>query len=76
MSKYLLILAIVAVVYAATRGPRKMPTHTAQGKKPGLPAPQNMVACARCGVHLPESDALHEGQHFFCCAAHRNQGPA
>jgi len=35
-----------------------------------------MVACARCGVHLPESDALHEGKHHYCCAAHRDQGPA
>ncbi|MCD6661857.1 MAG: PP0621 family protein [Comamonas sp.] len=75
MSKYLLILAIIAVIYAAARGQRKTPTRTARGK-PATRPPQNMVACARCGVHLPESDALREGKHHYCCAAHRDQGPA
>lgn len=75
MSKYLLILALIAVIYAATRRPRHTPTQT---RKSGgaIAAPQNMVACARCGVHLPEADALRQGKHFYCCAAHRDQGPA
>lgn len=75
MSKYLLILAIIAVIYAAARGRRKTPTRPARGK-PRIAPPQNMVACARCGVHLPENEALREGPHCYCCAAHRDQGPA
>jgi uncharacterized protein len=27
---------------------------------------ENMVACARCGVNLPASDAREEGGRFFC----------
>lgn len=75
MSKYLLILALIAVIYAVARGQRKAPTRTSQGKRRAT-VPQNMVACAHCGVHLPESDALREGKRFYCCAAHRDQGPA
>lgn len=75
MSKYLLILAIVAVIWAVARGQRRQSHPTRRKAKPAAP-PQNMVACARCGVHLPESDALREGRHFYCCTAHRDQGPA
>lgn len=74
MSKYLLILALIAVIYAATRRPRHTPTPAKKGRATIAP-PQNMVACARCGVHLPEADALRQGKHHYCCAAHRDQGP-
>lgn len=34
---------------------------------------ENMVECATCGVHLPEKEAICEGDTFFCCEAHRRQ---
>lgn len=75
MSKYLLIVAIAAVVYALVRSQRKPPA--APRRKPtAAQAPQAMVACAHCGVHLPQTDALPAGTHYYCCAAHREQGPA
>ena len=27
---------------------------------------EDMVACARCGVNMPRSDAREEGGKFFC----------
>ena len=37
---------------------------------------ETMVDCARCGVHLPSSDALRDGRdRAYCCAAHRDAGP-
>ena len=27
---------------------------------------EDMVACARCGVNLPKSEARSEGAQFFC----------
>lgn len=33
---------------------------------------ENMVSCAHCGVHLPEKDAIRDGERFFCCKEHRN----
>jgi uncharacterized protein len=35
-------------------------------------APEGMVACAHCGVHVPESEALRLGDRAFCGAAHRD----
>jgi uncharacterized protein len=32
---------------------------------------ENMVACARCGLHLPESDAIKRGSEYFCSEEHR-----
>jgi uncharacterized protein len=32
---------------------------------------QNMVRCAQCGTHVPESEALQDGGRFFCSERHR-----
>ncbi len=34
---------------------------------------QNMVTCAVCGVHLPQSEALTGARGLYCSAAHRQQ---
>jgi uncharacterized protein len=36
-------------------------------------APQIMVSCAVCGVHLPQSDALTGKTLHYCSLAHRQQ---
>lgn len=35
---------------------------------------EDMVRCARCGVHLPRSEAIMSGGEFYCCDAHRKEG--
>jgi uncharacterized protein len=30
-----------------------------------------MVTCARCGVHLPESESIRVGSKHFCSEEHR-----
>jgi uncharacterized protein len=66
------------------------PPSAGAGRGPASTAPQPMVACAHCGVLLPEADALrpgaatagagpHTGPHtgpFYCSEAHRRAGPA
>ncbi len=46
-----------------------------QGMRNGADADaaEKMVQCARCGIHLPVSEAIagHDAQ-LFCCEAHRN----
>lgn len=32
---------------------------------------ERMLACAVCGVHVPESEVLRAEGKFFCCEAHR-----
>ena len=69
--KYLLLLAALAVAYAVWRDRR------ASIGKPAAPAaPQEMVVCARCGLHVPQGEALRLGQRNYCCAAHRDQDAA
>lgn len=54
------------------------------GASGGAPAPgagrsaplEGMVACAHCGVHLPASETLPAHGRHYCCAAHRDAGPA
>jgi len=29
-----------------------------------------MLPCARCGVHVPESQALRSGDKIYCCPEH------
>ncbi len=48
----------------------------AAGGKPGAAAPQTMVACAHCAVHLPRAEAVADAQgRLFCDEAHRLAGP-
>ncbi|WP_416885016.1 PP0621 family protein [Marinospirillum sp.] len=44
--------------------------HLGQEKKPHLDS-ESMVRCAQCGVHLPESSALHAEPYHFCCKEHQ-----
>jgi len=46
-----------------------------QGGKPPARATrvgeQNMVRCAQCGTHVPESEAIPDGGRFYCSERHR-----
>ena len=66
MARVLLLLFIVFLIWLAFRG-----FFRAQVKK-GASAPattgrgEDMVACARCGVNLPRSEAREEAGIFYC----------
>ena len=32
---------------------------------------QDMVRCAPCGTHVPESEAIQDGGRFYCSERHR-----
>jgi len=36
--------------------------------------PELMRACAHCGLHVPESEGVRDGDTFFCCDEHRRLG--
>lgn len=73
--KYLLVLAVVVGVLWLMWRPRARPPAPADraARKSGPPA--RMVACARCDLRLPHTDALFDpaGQ-AFCCEEHRRAG--
>ena len=37
-------------------------------------APTPMRQCRHCGVYVPASDALREGENWYCCEEHRHAG--
>jgi len=41
---------------------------------PSPPPVTKMLACARCGVHIPESQVIYDRDKIYCCEEHRRQG--
>lgn len=66
MSKLLLLLVAVVVVYLAWKGFARK-----RGEPPASSQAEVMVPCAHCGVNLPHSEALRDGGRFFCSEEHR-----
>lgn len=73
--KYVVLLVIVALVlYVMSRKRAAPPPPPA--KPPPAPRLEGIVACERCGLHLPRSEALPgPGGELFCSPAHRDAGP-
>ena len=71
MPKFVLLLVIIAaLVWLTRRGRRRV----SGGDAPPPAAPKEaMVACAQCGLHLPNGEALPGRGGLFCSEAHRAQ---
>ena len=80
--KYLLVLLVVGFglwsLVTRLRGggglKRRSSADPAKSTQPD--AAVAMVQCAHCGLHLPSTDAVHEGSRLYCSDAHRLLGPA
>ena len=70
----LVIILIVAVVWAIRRGLRSMASRDEAAARP--PAPGELVSCARCGLHLPRSEAREIEGRLFCSEEHARLGAA
>jgi len=42
-----------------------------QAPKPKTPGVAQMVQCAHCGVHLPMTNAIQDGNQYYCCPDHK-----
>lgn len=73
--KYLLVLVVVLVGAWLLLRDRATPPREGHGRRRGG-GPDTMVACAHCGVHLPDGEALRDAAgRPFCSDAHRLAGP-
>lgn len=75
--KYLVILVLALLVWFVWRAQKVPPRDAAAAARGPRPpaAPQEMVRCDRCAVHLPRSDALAGPDgHLYCCPEHRSAG--
>jgi len=70
--KYLVLLVVLVVAIGIWRG-RRAKDAAPQSHRA---LPQDMLACAHCGVHIPRSEALVLGSQAYCCPEHRRLGPA
>ncbi|WP_415034627.1 PP0621 family protein [Azonexus sp.] len=73
MLKYLLLLLVIWVVWWAWHAPRRPGSRPRAQKPPQKEGEEKMLACARCGVYLPASEALPGPQgQYFCSPQHRD----
>lgn len=74
--KYLLVVLAVVLLLWMLFG-RSRTRRSGGEARPPRPdsGPEAMSRCARCGVHLPRSEALLSGGQVYCCAEHRDAGP-
>jgi uncharacterized protein len=70
-TKFLWFVLLGWVVYLLVRASRRKRRASV---KPTA-ATERMVACARCGLNLPEGESLESGGHYYCSEQHRGLGP-
>jgi formylmethanofuran dehydrogenase subunit E len=71
MAKIVLLLIIGFFIYALFRGFFRSQVRQDQEREAAKAASvkgEDMVACARCGVNLPRSEAREENGRFVCAA--------
>ncbi|MBK6005232.1 hypothetical protein JJB11_03935 [Ramlibacter ginsenosidimutans] len=70
--KYLVLFAVLYIAYLVWRNNRIADGSASRRTPPAPPAPQQMVSCAVCGLHLPQPDAVRGADgRFFCGQEHR-----
>ena len=71
MKYLLLILIVLAVLWFARAGRRRVVPPRTRPDTAASPKQEPMLACAHCGLHLPRSEALPGRGGVFCGEAHR-----
>jgi uncharacterized protein len=81
MGKFIVLLVVVFLIVWLVRGGRPGRSPSAPTTPPpptsadtadnAVAAPDTIVACAHCGLHLPRADALPGRGGVFCGEAHR-----
>ena len=73
--RLLLIVGAVALVVWLLRSARRAvatpPAHPSGSARNTAAEPEAMQVCARCGVHVPGSEAVAGQRGVYCSAAHR-----
>jgi uncharacterized protein len=67
--KYLLLALALVVVYWLWKAYKRKARRSSS--RAAAAAAEDMVRCAQCGVHLPRSESLANGELFYCTPEHR-----
>ena len=74
--KYLVLLVVLVVVIGIWRSRRDSDKPDTKAAPAPLALPQDMLACAHCGIHIPQAEALMLGNQASGSAEHQRLGPA
>ena len=69
--RLLVLSLLVAALIFLIRSVRNRLTH--RPNKSNDPRPslgQDMVACDRCGLHIPKAEAVVKESRYYCCQEH------
>ena len=66
LGRILLLLIIAFLIYLVFRGFFKSATKKEAPPPANTSQGEDMVTCARCGVNLPRSDVVEEGDRLVC----------
>jgi len=67
LTKFLLLILVIVVAWRLAQSARRKNA----AREASRAAPAQMVSCSHCGLYLPQSEAVSEGDKYFCCAEHR-----
>jgi uncharacterized protein len=67
------LIIIATAVWLAIYTLRRILRHLTPPQATSTGSAKNMVRCAQCGLHLPESEAVAYHGQYFCCEDHRRQ---
>jgi hypothetical protein len=73
MLRWLLLIFAVFAIFKLLTSPGTRTRQTRSSAEPK--GAETVVACVRCGVFLPSSEALlDDAGRTFCCESHRHDG--
>ncbi|MDO9597562.1 MAG: PP0621 family protein [Azoarcus sp.] len=75
MRNLLIFLLLLGAIWWVRRALTRPRNGASRGAKK-VAGPERMLACAHCGVNVPESEGVRDGEVFFCCETHRSLGDA
>ena len=68
--RLILILAVVLGIVWLWRSARPVTHKKDLPRSKAISAPQDMLSCTYCSVHIPSSDAIQGQKGVYCCADH------
>jgi uncharacterized protein len=71
--KFLLMLLVLLFAVWLWRSGRQAKQVPRQRASPASQAPLDMIACERCGLHLPKVDAVVGKNGLYCSVEHRQR---
>ena len=69
----LLLILLFLVIRALPRLLRRVRAPASKSKGQEV---AHTVRCAHCAMFVPAATAVFDGEHGYCCDAHRQRGPA